>query len=365
MKKIILLALIAALAGSASAFEVKTDAKQLYPNFKVTGWIKVTYQDTIYKDSSVTHPSGFEVKDAAITVGGDAWSNVSYKIYWQANRSSKAGDSTVYAAKLIDAYVEWKPSKLYSFRVGQFKRPFGLEHMASATNYDFVNLAQLSSKFNPSSRDQGVALYGVWNGLNYTLALFNGAPYNEKDKNWAKNMVSRIYYPAMAGMTVGGAMDYGTQNVKGQSLYNRQAALEFSWDWKKLLVRSEYMVGLNDKSLAADSVLVGADFVKRSGVDQNLMRGAYLTAGYVPIPRLRVMARADMYRQNYKWDLVTDGTNAWWDKTESRVMIYDLGADYFLNPNTKVTLNYEIRQEDLALRPVKNNLLMAQFQAKF
>ncbi|MDO9068179.1 MAG: hypothetical protein Q7W05_06960, partial [Deltaproteobacteria bacterium] len=91
MKRIFLLAMVFALAGSAFAFDVKTDAKQDYPNFKINGWLKVTYMDTLYHDTLVTYPSGFEAKDAAITVSGDAWSNLAYRICLSANKATKAG----------------------------------------------------------------------------------------------------------------------------------------------------------------------------------------------------------------------------------------------------------------------------------
>lgn len=365
MKKIIAVMALLLAAGSAMAFELVKDSKVEYPKFKISGWMKVVYQDTVYKDTTVTYPSGFEVKDAAFVISGDVWSDVAYRICLQSNKSSKVGTNYVYAAWLFDAYIDWKPSKRYSFRVGQYKRPFGYEQLLAATSMDFINAAQLTGKFNSSNRDQGLMVFGAWNDLNYSLSLSNGAPYNEKDANWTKTVVSRVCYVPMAGMTVGGSAEYGTQNLVGRSLYNRHAGLDASWDWNKLFVRGECMIGLDDRTLAADSVMVNSSWVKRSGTDRNLMRGAYLTAGYVPMSRLKVSARADMFRQNYQWDLITDGTNTWWDKTESRVMIYDLGADYFLNPNTKVTLNYSIRQEDMALIPVKNNVLMAQLQVKF
>ncbi len=366
MKKLIAVMVLMFVAGSAMAFELVKDSKVEYPKFKISGWMKVAYQDTLYKDSTITYPSGFEVKDAAFVISGDAWKDVAYRICLQSNKATKVSTSTVYATWLFDAYIDWKPSKLYSFRVGQYKRPFGYEQLTAATGLDFINIAQITGKFNSSNRDQGVMVFGAWNDLNYSFSLGNGAPYNEKDANWTKTVVSRVCYVPMAGMTVGGSAEYGTQNLVGKSLYNRHAGLDASWDWNKLYVRSEYMIGLDDKILATDSVMVGATKVKQSGVvDGVLMRGAYLTVGYVPMSKLRVSARADMYRQNYQWDLITDGTNAWWDKTESRVMTYDLGADYFLNPNTKATLNYSIRQEDMALRPVKNNVLMAQLQVKF
>lgn len=365
MKRIFLLAMVFALAGSAFAFDVKTDAKQAYPTFKVSGWLKITYMDTLYHDTLVNPPSGFEAKDAAFTISGDAWKDMAYRICIQSNKATKAGTSTVYAAWLFDAYADWKPSQLYSFRIGQYKRPFGFEQLTAATSMDFINAAQVTGKFNASNREQGVMGFGVWNDLSYFLSLGNGSPYNEKDANASKTVVSKIVYAPLAGMTVGGSVEYGTQNTVGKSYYNRHAGLEANYEMGKLFARGELMIGQDDKAMATDSVMVGAVKVKQAGLDRNLMRGGYLTVGYVPLSKLKVNVRGDMYRENCSWDLVTDGVSAWWGKQESRVVICNLGADYFLNPNTKVTLNYDVKLEDMALRPVKNNILSAQLQVKF
>ena len=365
MKKSLLIAALLVSANIAFAFDVKTDAKQEYPTFKFSGWMKVTYQDTVYHDILAAYPSGFEVRDAGFTFSGDVWSNLSYRICLQSNKATKVGTSTVYAAWLFDAYADWKPSKLYSFRVGQYKRPFGFEQLTAATSMDFINAAQLTGKFNASNREVGVMGFGVWNDLNYSLSVGNGSPYNEKDANTSKTVVSKVVYAPLAGMTVGGSVEYGTQNTAGKSYYNRHAGLEANYERGKLFARGECMIGQDDKAMAVDSVLVGAAWITRSGVELNLMRGAYLTVGYVPLSKLKVNVRGDVYRENCQWDLVTDGISAWWGKSENRVIIYNIGADYFLNPNTKVTINYDIKQEDMALRPVKNNILSAQLQVKF
>ena len=333
MKRILLLAMVFALAGSAFAFDVKTDAKQDYPTFKINGWLKLTYMDTLYHDTLVTYPAGFEAKDAAITVSGDAWSNLAYRICLSANKATKAGTSTVYATWLFDAYADWKPSKLYSFRVGQYKRPFGYEQMLAATSMDFVSAAQLTGKFNASNREVGVMGFGVWNDLNYSLSLGNGSPYNEKDANPSKTVVSRIVYAPLAGMTVGGSVEYGTQNTAGKSYYNRHAGLDVNYERGKLFARGEIMIGQDDilitDSLSRsklDTVVAGVYdttqttdwhdtvytrtsktklYTLRSIVNSKLMRGAYITLGYVPMQKLKINLRGDLYREDYKWKLDT------------------------------------------------------------
>jgi phosphate-selective porin len=374
MKKLLFIAALLVSANIAFAFDVKTDAKQAYPTFKINGWLKITYQDTVYHDILVTYPSGFEIKDAALQINGNAWQDVSYMIYIQSNRKNKVNDKsetpvttgeTVFSPRMVGAYVDWKVKGWANLRIGQFKKPIGLEQWTSPVNYDFINTAQLTGKFVDNSYDQGIMLFGKKNDISYWLAFYNGSPYDYKDKNWAKDVVARAVYAPLAGLTFGGYTEYGTADGIGPSKYRRRGGLEINYEHCKYFVRSEYMIGLDDKRLTVDSVLVGTVWVKKSGLDAILMRGAYLTAGYVPMSKLKVNVRGDMYRENCSWDLVTDGITAWWGKQESRVVICNLGADYFLNPNTKVTLNYDVKLEDMALRPVKNNILSAQLQVKF
>ena len=54
----------------AHAFDVKTDDKQAFPTFKVSGWVKVTYQDTIYGAGGWSFYQ-LRVNDLASVAGGD------------------------------------------------------------------------------------------------------------------------------------------------------------------------------------------------------------------------------------------------------------------------------------------------------
>lgn len=374
MKSCLTLALALLASGAAWAAEGAAADITAYPHVKLSGWIKVTYQDTVYHDSSVTYPSGFEVKDAGLVVSGDVWSNVAFSIYIQGNRKNKVNDKnetpvktgeSVLSPRMVGACVDWKFRPWASFRIGQYKKPIGLEQWSSPVNYDFINTSQLTRYFVDNAYDQGLMLFGRHKGLSYWLSLCNGSPYGYRDKNWAKDVVAKCLYSPLAGLTAGGFAEYGTADQAGTSRYRRRGGLEANCEKGIYFVRGEYMIGRDDKVLAPDSVLVGTEWVREDGVTGQLMRGACLTVGVLPRKQVKLNARADLFRQEAGWNLVTDGTRAWWHKQEWRVAVYTLGADYFLNPNTKCSVNYEIRQEDLALSPVKNNLLMAQLQVKF
>jgi len=88
------------------------------------------------------------------------------------------------------------------------------------------------------------------------------------------------------------------------------------------------------------------------------------------LPKLRVAARGDLMRGDYSWKLDTlrlspTRVDTSWTIKESRNLNWTLSADYFLNPNAKLTVNYDIKQEDMALPLVKNNVLSLQAQVKF
>ncbi|HTY08278.1 MAG TPA: porin, partial [Candidatus Edwardsbacteria bacterium] len=259
MKRALVLLLLLAAAASAFAFDVKTDDKQPFPTFKVTGWVKVTYQDTVYHEQGAVCASGFDIKDAALVVGGDAWGNTSYRIYLQGNRKNKVTDKNdafvsptlaAYSPRLVEAYVDWKPSPLYSFRAGQYKKPMSQDNLVAATNMDFISSSQIVARFLDNNYDEGLMGYGKWQDLSYWLSLANGAPYNYKDKNWAKDVIGRATYLALPGLTVGGGFEYGTSDGAGMSLYRRRGGLEASYEWRKLFVRAEWMIGLDDKAVA-------------------------------------------------------------------------------------------------------------------
>lgn len=401
-------AVILLIAGMSTihAFEVKKDDKQDFPKVKVTGWVQAIYENTVYHEKGQVTASGFSIKDAALMVQGDAWSQTGFRIYLQGNRRNKVVSANIfhksyaaYSARLMDAYVDWKPSPLYSFRAGQYKKQFGLEQGTSPVDLDFICESQITRGFLDNNRDQGVMLFGKWTDLNYWLSLHNGASYNLKDKNWAKDVTTRaVYALPVPGLRAGASAEYGTADGAAKGLYRRRAGLEANWECRRLFVRGEFMIGRDDKSISDslsrttsrtvtdtlvswsyDSVggawtpevtfsnrtVTTRTWTRKALVDQALARGGYLTVGYVVLPRLRVLGRGDFYRNDYAWKLAAAGTDTAWVKAEARTMVWSLGADYFLNQAAKLSVNYEIKQEDMALPLAKNNVLTAMVQAKF
>lgn len=408
MKRALVIAVLPALAASALAFEVVKSDKSDYPKVKVNGWVQAIYENTVYHEEGKVLASGFSVKDAALMVQGDSWDKAGFRIYLQGNRKNKVSDKSdaflktgeaCYSARLMDAYVDWKPSPMYSFRVGQYKKQFGLEQGTSPVDLDFIYESQETKGFLDNNRDQGIMAYGKWQDLNYWLSLHNGASYNLKDKNWAKDVTARaVYALPVPGLRAGASAEYGTNDGTVPGLYRRRAGLEANWEWRKLFVRSEFMIGRDDKSISdslsrttsrtvtdtivswsydtltsvwtptvtlSNRTVTTKTWTKKSMVDQALARGGYMTVGYVVLPNLRLAVRGDLYRNDYSWKLSVSGTDTSWIKTEARTLAWNLGADYFLNKVTKVTLNYDIKQEDMALPLVKNNVLTAMIQTKF
>lgn len=407
-KSVLALLLIVSVIATASAFEVKKDDKQDFPKVKVTGWVQAVYENTVYHEKGQVTASGFSVKDAALMVQGDAWDKAGFRIYLQGNRKNKISDKgdaflktgeACYSARLMDAYVDWKPSPLCSFRAGQYKKQFGLEQGTSPSELDFIYETQITRYFMSNNRDQGIMGFGKWQDLNYWLSLHNGASYNLKDKNWAKDITFRVVYALpVPGLRAGASAEYGTADGTVRGLYRRRAGVEANWEWRKLFVRGEYMIGRDDKSISdslsrttsrtvtdtlvswsydslnsvwvptvtfSNRTVTTKTWTKKTLVDQALARGGYLTVGYVVMPNLRLLARGEIFRNDNSWKLNTTGVDTFWVKSEARTVAWNLGIDYFINKVTKLTVNYDIKQEDMALPLVKNNVLTAMVQAKF
>jgi phosphate-selective porin OprO/OprP len=77
-------------------------------------------------------------------------------------------------ATIVDAYVDFKLSSLYTVRVGKTKGPVSLERLQSGGATMFIERAY-PTELAPN-RDIGVMLMGDYDGgvLSYTLGIFNG-----------------------------------------------------------------------------------------------------------------------------------------------------------------------------------------------
>ena len=128
-------------------------------------------------DDDAQKDTNFSVPRARITAEGTAGApNVKYKLSIDASTTSKDVNPAVDTpATVRDAYVDWGFTKADSFRMGQFKFPFGREMLMSTTALNFVDISIAATEFAPNY-EPGSMLQGYLGDqlIEYQLAAANG-----------------------------------------------------------------------------------------------------------------------------------------------------------------------------------------------
>lgn len=100
------------------------------------------------------------------------------------------------AARITDAYVDWKAADYATLRTGKFKAPLGLERAQGETDTLFVERGLTANMF--TFRDVGFGAYGdiIPQTLEYQLALTNGGGDNadqNNDTSGGKDFSGRVF----------------------------------------------------------------------------------------------------------------------------------------------------------------------------
>ena len=108
----------------------------------------------------------FDIRRARLVVEGTTLKYFDYKFQYEFQGAQ--------SRNLLDAYVDANVLRAASFRVGQFKEPFGLEQSNDVKNWIFAEPAVVY--FLSPSRDVGVAAHASLcdDRVNYGIGIFNG-----------------------------------------------------------------------------------------------------------------------------------------------------------------------------------------------
>lgn len=322
---------------------------------KLSGYVQERYTSS---SQAGTHDT-FEAKRVRLGLAGDATTNVDFNILFDLAGSKSAltsatlttSPTTSLATKsanfakplLLDAAFGYKLSNGRKISIGQFKVPFGLESYTSDAALDTINRTAVTEALVPgrdngsSGRDVGIQYSGVKplnedgsSQIEYYLGLFDGAGINVADDNGVKDFAGRVVWkPGVDGLSLGLAQ-YSGKATSANLNHNRTGAeavyLHGPWT-----VKGEYI-------WAKDAA------VKKNGWYGTLVR------------QLNDSAQAVV-----RYDRLDPNTAAAGDATNTLT----LGLNYFLNKDgyTRWQLNYEKHGEQGT--QVKNDLLLAQFQAGF
>jgi phosphate-selective porin len=186
-----------------------------------------------------------------------------YKFEFEMGPLSTSITSNTTNSRLTDAYVEFAKFSAATFRIGQYKVPFGLQELTSDTKQEFVDRSIANSKFT-LSRDIGLMLYGnAWEKkFGYQVGLFNGSGQNNPQEDQKFLYAARVWIDPLGEYKLfesgndassqhvlhlgfgyrGGEVMKGTATPGVFEDPNNETAWDFeaAWRWERLFAMGEY-----------------------------------------------------------------------------------------------------------------------------
>jgi hypothetical protein len=282
------------------------------PKFMVTGYVQGRAGDRIGSQGSPA-VSTFELRRAYMYVRASVDEHVTGALLLAMQPTTR----------VEHAYAEYA-AKPHMVRLGLVPLPIGYEIPLSSSRLVTLERSQIVSDLIVKSAgaeiyffDRGLFYYyGTGKGINVAVAAVNGRPVenagaNEgtltKDNNDGKPIVGRVGY-SLKGGEVGASIYTGTRTVGGANS-------------KLTLYAADLALNRAPFTLIAEAMKA-----KDGGVDKN---GGYVTVAYRPADwNLQPYARVDV-----------EDANA--DTPNNSYSRLTLGTAYFLNPTSKVSLEYE------------------------
>lgn len=332
----------AAIAAQTNLAKVKSFPVNAAKKISLAGYTQIRYQ-TLEQTGAI---DGFDVRRARVDLKGNISPYWGYRLQFDLSGSPK----------LIDAYAELKLNDYLNITFGQAKVPFSLENLTSSTKLELIDRSQAVEALtargkdvggNQNGRDIGILLGGTllkWKDrpvVDYRLGVYNGSGINTTDKDEEKDYAARLIFYPVTGLAVSSAwydgsrfvpeVKAGTVVTTPSKIVNRdRLGFDLSYDLKNFSLRSEYIYGKDD---------------------QTEREGYYVLGGYYLLQKkVQLVAKYDFY----------DADKAKVDDASTWVV---LGANYNFNANTKLQVNYSIKQEEST--SIDNNFANVQLQIGF
>jgi len=267
--------------------------------------------------------------DKGITTGVDSFQAKRYGVWLRIMQTEKVG-ATVFAAndangkiELQHAYANYINGTLET-RAGLSPVPFGYENPITSCKLITLERSLVSGNLiGPNALDRGVFLYYTpGNGLNASVALINGVPYNivgTNDNNKEKNPVARIGY-SIKGGEIGVSMIGGT--IAGNPAVGP----------------TKDALGIDIETVQGPFTIVAEAIQGEIGTPLVDANGGYLTVAY----------KANALNQPYL-RLETFDPNT--DVDDNEIQRYTLGYSYFLSPTGKLSAEYQIIDDETVGNP--------------
>jgi hypothetical protein len=216
-----------------------TQKAHWYDKIQLRGYTQVRYNRLLETNSdlkfegdrSVGDKGGLLIRRGRLIFFGDISSHLF--LYYQVDFASNASSTSLHFGQVRDLYADIfvDTGKVFRFRVGQSKVPFGFENMQSSQNRLSLDRADALNTAVPSERDLGAFFYwtprkaryrydylgeqGLKGSNNYGVfgfGVYNGQSTNKPELNNSLHVVGRLSYPFGFGKQI---LEIGVQGYTG------------------------------------------------------------------------------------------------------------------------------------------------------
>ena len=315
--------------------------------------------------------------------------NKNVYFYVQPDFASSPASDRLHFAQIRDAYFDIGVDKdnEFRFRVGQSKVPYGFENMQSSQNRIPLDRNDALNSAVSNERDIGVFFYWapkekrklfsslVNDGLKgsgdygvFAFGAYNGQTANNPELNNKLHIVSRLSYPFVINNQI---IELGVQAYKGKFVVpraNLSAGVKYNSD-----------LNYTDERVAASFILypkpfgVQAEYTIGRGPQFNNVTDSIevkaLNGGYITLSYMKKMQKQTII-PFIRYQYYNGGKKHERDARSYNVNELEVGAEWQLNKNFELVLNYTIskrRFEDYVLQNnlQSGNLLRIQAQVNF
>ena len=342
----------------------------------IGGLLQADYRYFKY-DNEDPDKNGFDLRRVRMLLKGAMLNHFDYKFEYEFEGAG--------SRRLLDAYVDANFLNDASFRIGQFKVPYGFEWFTKDKNLVFAERSM--GVFLTPGRDLGLMAHGsLWqDALNYGVGLFNGDGFDdattgdEDSPEWVGRLVVSPFkkwrYPGLEHFQLGGSFSYSkidptnvNANVKTTGLttffdiassakFNiiRDAdertrfGAEFGWTYGPLLLSGEYFqlnfkdvvtsedcfdVKLEDYYVSLLWMLTGEEPVIRNGILQPIQpRKSIWEDGWGGLGLALRYAVFDADNSVYDTVIIPGNSVA-------EASAFSVALNWYLDPFVKIILDY-------------------------
>lgn len=311
---------------TTSALTTGAQAQDEYPTAHPIGFL----QQQALVDETEGVPPQFAIHRARAGLTGQFHDRISYTVV---GGVVEPPDRT---PQLVHAVIDFDLHPLFQVQTGQLLVPFGLEGPEAIPQNPAIERAASTLRNNPFTmlRDLGVMLHGSAAPLNYAMALVNGAGANATAEIKPKDLLARAGVEVAENLTLSASGHAGrsaTEATNGDHLARYRWGVDAEYDAAPLRVRAELM-NRYDESPEGD---VRSD------------HGGYLLGAYRFANDWEAVGRADVHDPDSEFD----------DQLYHGLL---LGANYYLAGDSRFSINYELRNDEL--NPELGHLLTVQMQ---